>query len=288
MKMGKINIVSLATSPLNDRLGTIHHAPSQLWHIGDLPKNLPPAVAIIGTRQPTDYGRHVTQLLAHGLAKAGVTIVSGLAYGVDACAHQAAIDAGGKTIAVLAGGLHRIYPRSHEQLAKDIVASGGTLISEHPPGFEAKRYDFLKRNRLISALSDVVLVTEATERSGTFSTVAHAIEQHKDIAAVPGPITSLFSAGCHTLLSQGAHFTTSPNDILQLLGIDPQKSLPEVRADTPQQQQILTLIREGVHDAELLQQKTKLDTPEFLQQLTILQLQGHISHSGANYWHLTS
>ena len=131
--------------------------------------------------------------------------MSGLAFGIDAIAHRGALDAGGVTIAVLANGLDTIYPSSHMSLAKEIIQRGGAIVSEYGPTVKARQFQFLARNRIVSGLSDAIVVTEAAERSGTLSTVNHALDQNKEVFAVPGNITSILSVGPNKLLSQGAH-----------------------------------------------------------------------------------
>ena len=193
---------------------------SDLYYCGTLPDDASKAVvAVVGTRRPTPYGTEVTFEIAYKLARAGAIIISGLAFGIDATAHRAALEAGGTTIAVLAGGLDDIYPRSHRKLAQQIVDSGGAIISEYPPGTPAHKHHFLARNRLISGLSQSVIITEAAERSGALSTINHALDQNKDIYAVPGPITSALSAGPNNLIQQGAAPITNLNTLLDQLHI---------------------------------------------------------------------
>ncbi|NCS82907.1 DNA-processing protein DprA, partial [Candidatus Saccharibacteria bacterium] len=166
MNIGKINTRSLSDNAYLSPLVTIAVPPEHLYVIGSLPSKRRPSVAIVGTRKPSAYGKEVTYNLAYALAGKGVVIISGLAYGVDSIAHQAALDAGGTTIAVLANGLHKIYPAQHSQLAKDIVKGGGALVTEYPIGQEAMRHHFLARNRIVSGLADAVIVIEAADQSG--------------------------------------------------------------------------------------------------------------------------
>lgn len=286
MKIGKINRQSIEISGLTSVLKHYEGMPNNLFVIGSLPKDKKLTVAIVGSRKPTAYGKQVTHQLAFELAKRGVVIVSGLAYGVDAIAHEAALEAGGTTIAVLAGGLHKIYPVAHEALAKRIVESGGALISEHEAGMEAHPYHFLSRNRIVSGLADAVVVTEATDRSGTLSTVAHALDQNKDVFAVPGPITSLLSAGSNRMLQQGAQVALRSQDILD--SIAPQLSLQQTKlplGDTALETRIIQLIAGGVNDGEAIQRRLPdHSTAEVLQALTMLELQGSLRSVGGNTW----
>lgn len=175
------------------------------------------AIAIVGTRHATPYGARQAERLASGLARAGLTIVSGLAHGIDAVAHRAAVEAGGRTIAVLGSGLLNLYPPDHGKLA-DQVARSGVLLSEMPPRFHPMRGAFPQRNRLISGLSLGVIVVEAATRSGALITAKHANEQGREVFAVPGPIDSRVSHGCHQLIRDGARLVESVDDVLEELG----------------------------------------------------------------------
>lgn len=170
---------------------TIASSPKRLWYIGNIPTERVPTVAIIGTRKPTAYGREVTRTISTELSKRGIIIVSGLALGVDAIAHKAALEAGGITLAVMAGGLDSIHPTSHRNLAIDIVRQGGALISEYAPGQAPYPSNFIARNRIVSGISDAVVVTEASAKSGTMHTAAFALDQSRAVMAVPGNITVL-------------------------------------------------------------------------------------------------
>lgn len=289
MKIGKINSLSIANSAYASILKHIDTPPKQLFIAGSLPAERRPTVAIVGSRKPTPYGIEVTHRLAFDLARSGVVIVSGLAFGIDAVAHKAALEAGGTTIAVLANGLHKIYPANHKSLAEEIVQKGGAIVSEQELGVEAHKYHFLARNRLVSGLADAVIVTEATDRSGTFSTVARAISQNKEVFAVPGPITSLLSAGPNRLIQQGAHVVLEAKDVLEVIAphiAQTQTLLP--LGDTPLEARIIELIQKGVRQGEELQKtvmkKGKVSASEFLQTLTMMELKGTIRNQGANIW----
>jgi DNA processing protein len=275
MKIDKINRQSIAISGFTSVLETIHTPPQALFIAGALPSNRPPCVAIIGSRKPTQYGIEVTHRLAFELAKQGVVVISGLAMGIDAVAHKAALEAGGVTVAVLANGLPRIYPASHGGLAKDIIKKGGALLTEKEPGAEARHYDFLKRNRLVSGLADAIIVTEATEKSGTLSTVGHALDQNKEVFAVPGPITSLLSAGPNRLLQQGARVALEAQDILNIIAPHlktRQAQLP--LGDTPLEARIIALIQKGNTTSAALIDTIEYDAAEVLQALTVMELKG--------------
>lgn len=245
-------------------LGVIPAAPEAIFFKGKLPAGRTPTVAIVGTRKPTAYGREVAHQLAYELARKGVVVVSGLALGIDAIAHRAALEAGGTTIAVLANSVDTIYPRSHAGLADDILTNGGAVLSEYEPPMPARSYQFLARNRIVSGLSDAVVIIEAAARSGTLSTAAHALDQGKEVFAVPGNITSPLSAGCNALLKQGAHPVTRTEDILEIIApghLTSQTVLP--LGDTPLESRIISLIQSGIRDGDELQRQSQATPSEF-------------------------
>jgi DNA processing protein len=175
------------------------------------------AIAIVGSRRSTPYGERTAERLAQGLARVGLTVVAGLARGIDAAAHRGALKAGGRTIAVMANGLGQVYPPEHGELASQVAASGA-LISEMPMRQMPFPQLFPQRNRIISGLSLGVIVVEATPRSGSLSTARHAMEQNREVFAVPGPVDSLNSRGCHRLLRDGATLVETVDDVLEQLG----------------------------------------------------------------------
>lgn len=287
MKLGKINKLSIVNNAYVSVIQHIPIPPKQLFVAGIPPKERRPTVAIVGSRKPTPYGVEVTHRLAYDLAKSGVVVISGLAYGVDAVAHKAALEAGGTTIAVLPNGLHKIYPAIHKNLAEEIVAKGGAIISEQELGVEAHKYHFLARNRLISGLADAIIVTEATERSGTSSTVAHALEQNKEVFAVPGPITSLLSAGPNRLLQQGAHVALTARDILDVIAPELKPTQTHLAlGNTELETQIIALIQRGVRNGDALLRESEAAAQDFSQALTMLELNGVIKNLGGNQWSL--
>lgn len=183
---------------------------------GKITKNDKLAVAIVGTRTPTKYGRKIAYSFAFSLAENGITIVSGLARGIDTVAHIAALDAGGRTIAVLGSGLDIIYPPENEKLAAQIVKHGA-LITQFPKGTKPLGINFLQRNQLIVKLSKAVLVIEGRRKSGTLSTATHAANLGVEVFAIPGPVNSPLSEAPHYLIEQGARLAKSPEDILEYL-----------------------------------------------------------------------
>ena len=277
-------------SPLDNnflkRTTDIDKPPKCLWYIGQLPKP-GPTVAIVGSRKPTSYGRAVSARLASTLAKRGVIIVSGLAIGHDSLAHQACLDAGGTTVAVIGNGLDDIYPHRNQHLAEQIVGAGGAIISEYEPGTPVYPSHFLERNRLISALADIVVVIEAGERSGTLNTASHALNQGRDVMAVPGNITSPLSIGCNRLIAQGATPVLTADDILAQLDL-PEASQPtdaatqQIRFHSPEAQMVYDLILAGEADGDKLINRSHLAPGEFSMAVTMLELNGYIQALGNN------
>lgn len=268
-------------------IDTIDKNPKKLYFIGKLPNNRHPTVAIVGSRKPTVYGKEVTYQLANDLASRGVIIVSGLALGVDGIAHRAALDAGGVTLAVLANSVDTIYPANHKQLATDIIKGGGAIISEYEPVTLARDFQFLDRNRIVSGLSDAVIVTEAAARSGTLSTVMHALNQGREVFVVPGNITSPLSTGCNNLIKQGAHPITCAEDVIEIIAPDllrPQALL--ALGSTPLESKIISLLQMGIRDGDELQTLAGIDTKEFSTTLTLLEISDTIRSLGGNQWTL--
>lgn len=240
---------------------------------------------MVGSRGPSSYGKQVTALLARELAEQGVVIISGLALGVDALAHQAALDASGLTIAVLPTPVDNIYPRANHHLGERIVNNGGGLVSEYETAGPTYKQHFIARNRLVAGLSQAVLITEATEKSGSLHTARFAHKQGKPVLIVPGPITSKLSAGTNGLLKSGAQPVTCSEDVLHALGLTPHSTgLRQVRGRNPTEQQILDILLTGVTDAEDLLVKSGFSTSEFNQVLAMLEISGMIRPLGANHW----
>lgn len=283
----KINNVAPDKHKYLQILTNIPKKPDLLHYIGKLPEERRPSVAIVGTRKPTSYGREITDKIARDLASKGVVIVSGLALGADGLAHQAALDAKGTTIAVLGNGLPDIYPSTHKNLAKKIIEAGGAIISEYDDGKPAMSHQFLERNRIVSGLSDAIVITEAASRSGTLNTAAHALEQGKEVFVVPGNITSPMSMGCNYLLKQGARVVTSADDILEVIApdlLEPQGSL--ALGDNPLETEVLKLLQTGIRDGDEIQEKIGCSATDLSVALTMLELHGAIRCLGANQWSL--
>jgi DNA processing protein len=217
------------------------------------------------------YGKQVTAQLARELAERGVVIISGLALGVDGIAHQACLEAGGTTVAVLANGLGKIYPATHTHLGRRILEQGGTIMSEYPEGTPGFKDHFIARNRIVAGLAQALLITEAAEKSGTLHTAKFALEQGRDVLAVPGNITSPGSAGTNNLIKTGATPVTSVDDVLYALNL--RNTVLEtiaIRGDNAEEQAILDLLQEGTTEGVELLSRSRLQAPAFNQALTML------------------
>jgi DNA processing protein len=196
-----------------ERLRQIYDPPAVLWIRGNVELLARPGIAVVGTRQPSPYGAGMAELLSRDLANRGLVILSGMARGVDTAAHKGAIEAGGKTVAVWGTGIDVIYPKENKKLAESIVASGGTIVSEYPLGTFPAPQNFPIRNRILSGMSVGVLVIEAAEYSGTRITARCAMEQNRDVYAVPGNVTNKNAWGPNTLIKQGAKLTATWEDV---------------------------------------------------------------------------
>lgn len=283
----KINTISSIDPLFPVRLKNIPARPGTIYSIGSLAE-YELGVAIVGTRKPTTYGRNITSELAQRLAQRGVVIISGLAHGIDGIAHQAAVNEKGRTIAVLACGLDQIYPAAHRSLAQAMLAANGALVSEYKPGTPPLQHRFLERNRLVSGLADSIIVTEASLRSGTMNTVSHALEQGRDVYAVPGPITSAMSAGCNALIAQGAVPIVDIDVFIDQVAPTSNKTPSQIAllVDDPDQQIVMSLIAQGINDGEQMQQESGLDAALFSRTLSMMELKGSIRALGANRWGL--
>lgn len=224
MQRAGIRLITLYDPEYPARLRAIPDPPCVLFVRGTLPSPEQPAIAIVGSRKSSPYGRHVAAELAAGLAQRGCVVVSGLALGADAAAHEGCLRAGGQTVAVLGSGVDVVYPPEHLELYERIAAQGA-IVSENPPGSQPTRMSFPIRNRIISGLAQGVVVVEASERSGALITAEHALEQGRDVFAVPGSVSSTQSRGTHRLLRDGAKLVESVEDILEDLQVAPSRRL---------------------------------------------------------------
>ncbi len=267
----------------------VRGAPGALDRLGAATKesgSLSPAIAIVGTRRASTEGKRTARDFARELARAGFAIVSGLAFGIDAAAHEGALDARGITIAVLAGGLDRVYPRAHESLARRIVAAGGTIVSEYPPGEAAFGYRFIERNRIVSGIARGVLVVEAPVRSGALATARYAADQDRDLFVVPGAIRDERFAGSLSLIRQGAALVASPDDILAEYGI---RSAPADRCDdegaSPEETLVLKALAAAgaAADVDKISEITRLEPRIVNRTLSFLLIRGRVKETDAGY-----
>jgi DNA processing protein len=256
-------------------LDTIDSPPTALWARGRVELlELQPRVALVGTRSPTPYGERVAATLADFLARRGVVVVSGLARGIDACAHRAALEAGGATVAVLGSGVDRPWPA--DELAER-VALEGCLLSEYVPGQAPRRHHFPWRNRLIAGLSRAVVVVEAAQASGSLITARWAADQGRAVFAVPGRIDQPMARGCHRLLKEGAELLDEPSDLLPLLGLaaSPAPALAPASEARPEDDLLRALCGETL-TADELAVRTGTPTPAVLVRLVELELAGAV------------
>ncbi len=270
-------------------LKEIFSPPERIYVRGEL---LPdePTIAIVGTRKPSTYGIEAAQFFARELASAGITIVSGLAFGIDKAAHEACLDAGARTIAVLASGIDIITPRSHEKLGRRITEHGA-IISEFIPGTDARPEQFPQRNRLISGLSLGVIVVEAPEESGALITARFAAEQSREVFIVPGPIFSPNYKGSHALIQEGAKLVTNAADVLEELNLAErtpqiaQLSIDNILPETARN--ILEALRErDGQSSDELAKKLGISASELAANLTTLELKHYIRrHAEHVYLH---
>jgi DNA processing protein len=281
-----ISVLTLADAAYPRLLREIPAPPPVLYLRGTLEADDDRAVGIVGTRRFTPYGREMTATLAGDLAAAGVTVVSGLARGIDGVAHQAALQAGGRTIAVLGCGPDIVYPPEHRNLT-DRIVDQGAILSEYPPGRQPDAQNFPARNRLISGLSLGVIVVEAPERSGALITADFAADQSRDVFAVPGSVLAAASAGNNRLLRDGARLVRSAADVLEDLGLDAGPDGEPVQQSLPlgesERRLIAVLTREPQHIDELAA-LADLPIAEASAFLTILELNGLVRNAGALHY----
>ena len=255
-------------------LAELPDPPPHLYAIGQASAVRAPAAAIVGTRSATRYGERVTHELASALARAGVSVISGLARGIDAAAHRAALASRGRTVAVLGTGIDIAYPAAHRALHEEI-AERGLLLSEERPGDRASAGSFPKRNRIIAALASVTIVVEAGVKSGALVTANHALDLGRTVAAVPGPIDSPQSAGSNELLRDGATVIATAADALALFGLSPPApTTPHFTA--PAERAVWDALRSGALHLDALTSAAALPARECLAAVTALELAGAI------------
>ncbi|MBI4034405.1 DNA-protecting protein DprA [Candidatus Saccharibacteria bacterium] len=279
--------LKLSWFDLPEELRQIDEPPQQVFCQGRPPAAWfdRPRLAVVGSRKASAYGLKVTDQLTQAVARHGVVVISGLAYGVDAAAHRAALAAGGLTVAVLGSSIDRIYPASHQSLARQILESGGCLLSEYGPGEPIQRSNFIARNRLISAFSEAVLITEASATSGSLHTARFGLEQGRTVMAVPGAIDSPSSQGCNNLIKSGALAVTEAGDVYLALGLRLRQVADDVIIrGSPAEELVYRLINQGLHQQTELAAAAKLDAAGLNRALTGLEIAGHIRPLGGGHW----
>ena len=278
LKRKGITFISCENPLYPCRLKTVAHKPGGLYVRGELPKDSDPSVAIVGARACSAYGRSAAMWFGRELAKGGVQVISGMAAGIDGCSHQGALEGGGKTFGILGGGVDVCYPEFHRELYMRLEQQGG-LLSESPPGIRPMRHLFPLRNRIISGLADMVLIIEAKAKSGSLITADLALEQGRDVYAVPGRLEDSLSTGCNNLIHQGAGIALSPEQILEELGINGKlkKQIKKHEKNDLEMAENIVYSCLGLQaqGPEELCIRTKLPLIEVLRILTSLELKGY-------------
>jgi DNA processing protein len=268
---------------------TLDPRPPTLYVAGDMQAFRERAVAIVGTRRASGYGLSVATEIADELARSAVVVVSGLALGVDGAAHRAAVAAVGRSIAVLPSPLDRIYPPRHRQLARDIVAAGGALVTEVPTGATVGRPDFARRNRIIAGLAEAVVVVEAPDRSGALLTAAAATSIGRELYAVPGPIGAMASRGCNRLIADHeATIVTSTAALMRQIGLAEGREPPAVARLSEVEGQVLKRLLERSGSIEELVDRTIQPPAAVAAALTLLEARGLVNPFGGATFHATA
>lgn len=281
--MNRIEEIPAFDSRFPERLREIPESPGCIYLKGRLPDPVEMTVGIIGARDGTEYGKMVARTLAKELSEYGISIISGMAYGIDTAAHEGALLGGGKTYAVLGCGVDICYPAINRNLYSKIQEEGG-IISEYPKGSPLLPHHFVARNRLIAGLSDILIVVEAKERSGTFITVDRALEQGKQVFVVPGRITDPLSRGCNRLLMEGASLCLSKEDILSCFSIEAGKDnekKPNLKGEEKRIYNALDL--EGKH-IDALYKELGIPLQSLYSVLVKMEIEGYCESFSSSYY----
>jgi len=280
----KISTITIHDQAYPTLLKEIHDPPFCLFVRGSLTELFHP-IGVVGTRKYSSYGKQVTQEIVSALAQKHVSVISGLALGIDSIAHESTLRVNGHTVAILGGGVDdkSIYPRTHVGLAQRIIDSGGALISEYPPGTLPTTYSFPKRNRIIAGMALGTLVIEAPKKSGSLITATCALESNRDVFAIPQNITSPTAEGPNMLIKQGAKPVTRALDILEMYHLEHAENFAKAKnaiTNSPTEATILTtLSREPTHVDDLLQ-RAELSGPEINSTLTLMEMKGTVRNVG--------
>lgn len=266
------------------RLDCEYRKPEGIYVIGSLPDPDKPTVAMVGARKCSSYGKQQAEHYAATLAEYGVQVISGLAYGIDKYSHQGAISGNGRTFAVMGCGADICYPRANQYIYQKILETGGGILSEFPPGTPPRQWHFPQRNRLISALADLVLIVEARARSGSLITADFALEQGKTVMAVPGRVDDAVSEGCNRLIAQGAGIAWSVKAVLDELEIKEKAGKNPEKEENPDFYKILMYLEEGEKTLQELLIFTGMSMGQLSGILLDLQLKGRIEEEPAQVY----
>ncbi|HEY0868315.1 MAG TPA: DNA-processing protein DprA [Fimbriimonas sp.] len=272
----------LGPEDYSEGLACLDFAPPALFAHGDAECLHRPTVAIVGTRDVSTYGRACAFKFAQAFARAGVTVVSGGALGIDASAHKGALESGGKTVAVLAGGVDHVYPSVHGGLFRQIRESG-CLVSQFAVGSKPTEYKFLMRNALVAMLSLAVVVIEAPPRSGALRTARDANEIGREVFVVPGDVTRLSFRGSFNLIRDGATLVDNPDQVLEALDLEPALPLDVRPPASTTAQQVLAVLSTTPTPTEKIVEQTKIDAADVLSELTMLELEGRVTREPGGY-----
>ncbi len=284
--MEEIKIVSINDPLYPYGLKKIPSPPKLLYVRGNIGNAKEKCLAVVGARRCSNYGKQAASEIVRSLAQSGFTIISGLARGIDGIAHWAALEGGGKTIAVLGSGIddQSIYPRENLLLAKKILEKDGAIISEYPPGSPISPYNFPKRNRIIAGLSLGTFVVEAKEKSGALITARCANQQKKKIFALPGPFYSLNSRGAHKLIQQGAKLVIDANDILTEFNLPPQLKFNIQKGETKLENTILKIVAKKALHIDNIIQEVRINAAAVSGALTVLEMKNQVKNLGGNVY----
>ncbi|MDP2656117.1 MAG: DNA-processing protein DprA [bacterium] len=284
-----IKVCSIDDPDYPPLLKEIHGAPEKLWYRGTWPKQPWHGIGVVGSRKMSVYGKNILPPLVHDMARSGLVVVSGLAYGVDALAHESTLEVGGTTIAVVGGGVddESMYPADHLGLAHRIIENGGVVVSESPPGMHPAKYSFPLRNRIIAGMSLGVLVAQGLARSGSLITAQCALEQNREVFALPGPLTDPLSEGPHMLIKKGAKLVTCLQDIFdtfEFLSLPKEYARPESNPENEVEASILAVMSSDPVHIDTLIQICKRESHIVSSALLMLEMRGVVRNVGSMYY----
>lgn len=293
LKSENSQIVTLLDEDYPKKLKEIEDPPYILYYKGSLKSINNLSIAVVGSRKATSYGKWAAEKFTAELSAFGVNIISGLAFGIDAIAHKTALKSNATTIGVIGCGIDIIYPKSNEHLYGEIAEKSGAVITEYPFGMQPLPNNFHARNRIISGLSNGVLVIEAQERSGTLITAGHAANQGREIFAVPGNIDSLYSKGTNALIKDGAKITTSINDIIEEIielkeKVKQKQSCIDCSNLTDDEMEIVRSLKTGIKTIYELNEETNMEIGSLLSLLTMLEMKGIVNQIALNKFIINS